>query len=157
MTLAGVGIVVAVLMSGNPPFRETADPAVTSSREGQTITQTAFDRGASPSAERPAPPVVIRTVPDSGASGVDPNLTELQVTFSKPMRDDSWSWVSTGQGPQITESPRYLPDGRTCVLPVTLEPGKVYALWINSQQYNAFRDTEGRSAVPYLLVFETHK
>ena len=42
-----------------------------------------------------------------------------------------------------------------CVLPVKLAPGSKYALWINSPGHDAFRDTSQKSAVPYLLVFET--
>jgi hypothetical protein len=48
-----------------------------------------------------------------------------------------------------------LPDGKTCVLPVKLEPGKTYVSWLNSQKFGNFKDADGRSAVPYLLVFET--
>ena len=35
------------------------------------------------------------------------------------------------------------------------QPGKTYVLWINTQKHNAFRDTRGNPAVPYLLVFQT--
>jgi hypothetical protein len=48
-------------------------------------------------------------------------------------------------------------DGRTCSLPVKLRPGQVYALWLNSQTHDAFRDVDGLPAVPYLLIFETRK
>jgi hypothetical protein len=40
------------------------------------------------------------------------------------------------------------------VLPVKLEPGRTYALWLNSGN---FKDSGGQRAVPYLLVFETKK
>ena len=53
--------------------------------------------------------------------------------------------------------PKYLADKRTCVLPVKLEPGKTYAIWVNSEKLGNFKDTDGRSAVPYLLVFKTKK
>jgi RNA polymerase sigma-70 factor (ECF subfamily) len=43
------------------------------------------------------------------------------------------------------------------VLPVKLEPGKTYAIWVNSGEFGNFKDTDGRSAVPYLLVFKTKK
>jgi hypothetical protein len=46
-------------------------------------------------------------------------------------------------------------DQRTCVLPVKLEPGKTYAIWVNSEKFNNFKDVGGRSAVPYLLGFKT--
>ena len=107
----------------------------------------------------PAPPVVIRTVPEAGATGVDPSLTELRVTFSSPMLDHSWSWVICGEEnfPKLTGAPRYLADGRTCVLPVKLDPGRVYATWLNNEKIKGFCDREARPAIPYLLVFETKK
>jgi hypothetical protein len=43
------------------------------------------------------------------------------------------------------------------VLPVILQPGKVYALWINSEQFRNFVDVNGSPALPYLLIFETRK
>jgi hypothetical protein len=104
-----------------------------------------------------APPVVVRTVPAAGATDVDPNLTELTVTFSKPMRDGSWSWSTWGQDtfPEITGKIHYLEDGRTCVLPVKLQPGKFYASWLNSNKFRNFTDTKGTPSVPYLLTFRT--
>jgi tRNA A-37 threonylcarbamoyl transferase component Bud32 len=105
------------------------------------------------------PPVVINTVPESGASAVDPTLTELCVTFSKPMRDGSWSWTVWGEEkfPEMTGPPQFLADGKTCVLPVKLLPGKLYATWLNSDYHKDFTDAEGQPAVPYLLIFETRK
>jgi RNA polymerase sigma-70 factor (ECF subfamily) len=114
--------------------------------------------GSAPSA-LPVPPVVIRAMPQSGAADVDPALTELRVTFSKTMRDGSWSWTIWGEEhfPRMTGPPRFLGDGRTCALPVKLEPGTVYAIWLNSEYHNDFKDTGGRPALPYLLIFETRK
>jgi RNA polymerase sigma-70 factor (ECF subfamily) len=102
---------------------------------------------------------VIATIPESGVAGVDPALTELRVTFSKPMQDWSWSWTQWGEDnfPEMTGQPRFDADERTCVLPVKLQPGKVYATWINSDRHKNFIDTEGRPAVPYLLIFETRE
>src|SRR5947209_5239301 len=83
------------------------------------------------------PPVVVKTVPEAGAADVDPALTEIKVTFSKDMQDQSWSWstLSKESYPQITGKPKYLDDKRTCVLPVKLEPGKTYSIWVNSEKY----------------------
>jgi RNA polymerase sigma-70 factor (ECF subfamily) len=105
------------------------------------------------------PPVVVKTVPEAGAGEVDPKLTEIKVTFSKDMQDGTWSWstVSKESFPAINGKPKYLDDKRTCVLPVKLEPGKTYAIWVNSEQHGNFKDADGRSAVPYLLVFKTRK
>jgi len=104
-----------------------------------------------------APPVVIKTVPAAGSTSVDPGLMELRVTFSKPMQDGSWSWTTFGEDsfPEITGKIHYLEDGRTCVAPVKLEPGKFYATWLNTDSYQNFKDTNGTPAVPYLLTFKT--
>ncbi len=105
------------------------------------------------------PPVVVKTVPEAGTADVDAKLTEIKVTFSKDMQDGSWSWstLSKDSFPKIDGKPKYLADQRTCLLPVTLEPGKTYALWVNTEKFKNFKDPEGRSAVPYLLVFKTKK
>jgi hypothetical protein len=104
------------------------------------------------------PPVVVKTVPEAGTAEVDPMLTEIKVTFSKDMQN-AWAWVmhSRDSFPMQDGKPTYLADKRTCVLPVKLEPGKTYVIRVNSEKYRDFKDTDGRSAVPYLLVFKTKK
>jgi RNA polymerase sigma-70 factor (ECF subfamily) len=102
------------------------------------------------------PPVVVKTVPESGAKDVQAGEVEIKVTFSKEMRNGSWSWSTAWQNstPDSIGKPVYLDDNKTCVLKVKLEPGKTYGWWINSQKFGNFKDTSGRSAVPYLLVFK---
>ncbi len=104
-----------------------------------------------------APPVVVKTVPEAGSDGVDPGITEIKVTYSKDMTDGSWSWSTAGKDnfPETTGKPRYMKDKRTCVLSVHLKPGKTYAIWLNSENFGNFKDADGNSAVPYLLVFKT--
>ena len=105
------------------------------------------------------PPVVVKTVPEAGSASVDAQITEIKVTFSKEMQDESWSWstLSDDSFPAVAGKPRYEADKRTCTLPVKLESDKTYAIWLNSQKFGNFKDTGGRSAVPYLLVFKTGK
>jgi RNA polymerase sigma-70 factor (ECF subfamily) len=105
------------------------------------------------------PPVVVKAVPESGDLRVDPNTAEIRVTFSKRMQNGSWSWstVSKTTNPETTGEPRYLADGKTCVLPVQLKPDQTYAFWLNSAKFGNFKDRQGRSAVPYLLVFKTRR
>jgi hypothetical protein len=73
------------------------------------------------------------------------------------MQDGSWSWSTWGEEnfPATTGKPHYLSDSQTCVLPVKLEPGKFYAVWLNSEKFKNFKDASGRPAVPYLLTFST--
>ena len=105
-----------------------------------------------------APPVVVKTTPVAGAADVDAAATtEIHVTFSKDMAGGTWSWSTWGEAtfPDLAGKPKYLEDKRTCVLPVKLQPGHTYAIWVNSEKFGNFKDANGRSAVPYLLVFET--
>ena len=104
-----------------------------------------------------APPVVVKAFPQSGSDAVDPGVTEIKVTYSKDMMDHHWSWSTWGEDtfPPTTGKPHYLPEKRTCVLPVHLKPGKMYAIWLNSENFGNFKDASGISAVPYLLVFGT--
>lgn len=105
------------------------------------------------------PAVVVKTVPEAGAADVDPATTEIKVTFSKEMADGSWSWAtaSADSFPDTAGDPKYQADKKTCVLPVKLEAGKFYAVWVNSPKFGNFKDAGGQSAVPYLLAFQTKK
>ncbi len=103
------------------------------------------------------PPVVVKTVPAAGDKHVDPALREVRVTFSKDMlTEEMWSFVYANPAPfpKIAGPIRYV-DARTCVLPVALEAGKTYGMWINSKEHSSFRDQRHQAAVPYLLVFKT--
>ncbi|MBI5387844.1 MAG: Ig-like domain-containing protein [Verrucomicrobia bacterium] len=106
------------------------------------------------------PPSVVKTVPEAGATDVDPALKEITVTFSKDMKTNRmWAvcQISKESFPETSGQIHYRPDQRTCVVPVKLQPGKTYVLWFNRGQFNSFRDTENNPSVPYLLVFETRK
>jgi hypothetical protein len=102
-------------------------------------------------------PVVVKTVPEAGSKDVSPGTVEIKVTFSKEMMDQSWSWSTAWKDsdPEALEKPKYDSDQRTCVLKVKLEPNKTYGYWINSQNFHGFKDKQGHSAIPYLLVFKT--
>jgi RNA polymerase sigma-70 factor (ECF subfamily) len=106
------------------------------------------------------PPVVVKTSPHAGNTDVDPALKEIRVTFSKEMMTkDMWSWVEVSKDsfPRMVGEVRFLSDKRTCIAPVKLEPGKTYAIWLNSKKFNYFRDKDSNPAVPYLLVFQTRE
>ena len=123
-----------------------------------TLSAAAALVGAGPSLDD-AQPVVIRTDPVAGTADVDPGMTELKVTFSKPMTDGNWSWaqVSDETFPKVTGKPHYAADGRTCVLPVKLEPDHFYMIWLNEPPFTNFADRDGHKAVRYQLGFHTRK
>jgi len=101
-------------------------------------------------------PVVVKTTPEAGTSEVDVTTTEIRVRFSKKMVTSSWSVVKVNEKsfPKINGKPRFEANGRTFVLPVQLQASQTYALWINAKDFINFKDAGGRSAVPYLLVFQ---
>ena len=106
-----------------------------------------------------APPVVVETTPRAGATGVDPTLREIRVVFSKDMMtEEMWSVVKINDEtfPALAGDVHYV-DSRTFVIPVALEPGTTYAMWLNYKQNDAFRDTNGTPLIPYFMVFETRK
>jgi hypothetical protein len=104
-------------------------------------------------------PVVVETSPKTGAIDVDPTLPEIRVIFSKAMLDQSWSWSQTSDEtfPETTGEPHYLADGKTCVLPVKLQPGKTYEIWLNSEKFRNFKDRHGNPSAPHFLRFQTKK
>jgi hypothetical protein len=101
---------------------------------------------------------VISTMPELGATDVDPAITEVVVVFSQPIRQ-SYSFVKhvdLGEFPEMTGDPSF-PDMQTCTLPVRLEPGRTYAVGINSPDHENFISLadETLTAEPYVLVFST--
>ena len=102
-------------------------------------------------------PVVVKTVPEAGTKDVAPGEAEIKITFSKEMVDGSWSWSSAWKDstPEFVGKPSYDVGKKTCTVKVKLEPNKSYGFWLNSQSFHNFKDSQGRAAVPYLLVFQT--
>jgi RNA polymerase sigma-70 factor (ECF subfamily) len=127
------------------------DPAAESGGAGSAASQ------AEPAIPDDLPPVVLAVVPKVGATNVDPGLKEIRVTFSKKMTDGSWSWTEGTKyaTPKLDGKIHYEADERTCVMPVTLEPGKTYVLGVNSERFRNFKDQNGKPALPYLIVFRT--
>ena len=104
-----------------------------------------------------AAPVVVKTEPQAGASGVAAGPAEITVTFSKPMQAGGWSWMKVTEAsfPPMRGQPSYSADQKSCTLPVTLAAGKTYAILLGSSGSQNFTDQKGRRALPYLLVFST--
>ncbi len=113
---------------------------------------------AANAAPRPAPdaPHVIALEPSNGATRVDAaSVAVLRATFDRPM-EGSWSWVREGGDfPETTGSAYFEEDGRTAALPVRLEPGRTYVVWLNSSRYQLFRDASGTPAPPLRWTFST--
>lgn len=108
-----------------------------------------------PTHERSAPRVVALD-PPQGATDVDPSTTLLRATFDRPM-EGSWSWVTEGNDsfPPATGDAFFEADARTAALPVRLEPGRSYVVWLNSSEFRLFRDLEGTPSEPLRWTFTT--
>ncbi len=105
---------------------------------------------------QPAGPRVVSTSPQDFTNDVSPDLTEITVTFDKPMMNLSWSWVGGGETfPEMAGQPRYDRTKTTCTLPVKLQPGKFYWVGINSQKFKNFQTDKHIPAVPYVILFAT--
>lgn len=107
----------------------------------------------------PDAPVVVETTPSDGEVGVDAELGHIMATFSEAMDREGWSWVTeVGRStPSIVGLPFYL-DETTTVLPVRLEPGTTYGIWVNSPDDSSLRkfaNNAGVSARAHRIRFTT--
>lgn len=102
-----------------------------------------------------APPHVTKAVPDNGATDVDPNTTELRVTFDQPMDQGGFSFVGGGDTFPGSGQRAHWIDPQTCVFPITLKPDHDYWISINNQTFQNFRNKQREPATPYPISFHT--
>lgn len=103
------------------------------------------------------PPRVVAMDPPNGATGVDPAKAILRATFDRPM-EASWSWVREGTNfPEARGEAYFEPDGKTAAMPVRLQPGQTYVIWLNQGEYQFFRDRSGTPARPLRWIFSTRQ
>lgn len=114
--------------------------------------------GASAAIEsRVRAPKIVKLEPANGAADVDPATSELRVTFDMAM-DKGMSWTGGGSDfPKIAGGSRahWLSDGKTCALPVSLEPGHTYRLGLNSRAFKNFGSEWGVPLEPEIYKFTT--
>jgi hypothetical protein len=103
----------------------------------------------------PVPPHVVSTSPAAGAV-VPAGPLVLTVTFDRPMRSGSYSFVQVS-GDRYPECGRAEPvqsqDGRSFSLRCRVEAGRAYEVWFNRGEYRNFTDRNGVSATPHQLRF----
>ncbi len=84
-------------------------------------------------------PQVVSTNPPNGAKDVDPNVTELSVTFDRPMLTGGYAWYTRDGNKTFPERSKksdafWSEDKRTCTMrDVVLKPGKTYNIWFNTE------------------------
>lgn len=98
-------------------------------------------------------PHVIALEPANGAQNVDPNLSEIRVTFDRPMSPNSWSFCQRGADnfPDFLAKPSFNADRTVITVPVRLRPEWNYYIFLNSPPFLGFRSAQGGilPAVPW--------
>ena len=114
-------------------------------------------RGASPEQiAQLAPPKVAKLSIENGAKDVPPGRTKLSVTFDKPMRG-GMSWCTGKNSPELepVEGSAWSDDKKTCSIMAVLEPGKDYAISLNSKSHGNFKNEIGVPLEPVAWEFST--
>jgi DNA-binding CsgD family transcriptional regulator len=112
-----------------------------------------------PPAPRPTAPRVVSTTPGDAAV-VAPGRITLAVTFDRPMRRQSYSFVQMDAATYPDcggNPPEQSADGRTFRLVCTVQPGRSYEVWFNHGPYMNFVGEDGMAAVPSGLRFRTRR
>jgi tetratricopeptide (TPR) repeat protein len=110
-------------------------------------------------------PAIISTNPEIYINDVNSRLDRITIKFSRPVQPSSWFYSSLSPGilPQVTGEPALDSSSTEWILPVRLEPGKVYAIAFNCgdtikdiENFSAgFRGMSSKMCKPFVLVFAT--
>lgn len=101
-------------------------------------------------------PEIVKLSPENGAEGVDPSIKSISVMFNTRMAG-GMSWVKSDGAFPGTESGRasWSKDGKTCTLPVELQPGETYKLSLNGSHAINFQSDDGVPAPATVWSFTT--
>jgi beta-lactamase regulating signal transducer with metallopeptidase domain len=119
------------------------------SGEAADVGETSPDPGGAPR--------IVKMEPENGAKDVDPKLSEIVVTFDRPMAG-GFSWTGGGEHfPTIPQGkkPSWSRDRKTCTLPVELKPNWQYRLGLNSRSFKNFASADGVPLEPVVYEFHT--
>jgi hypothetical protein len=102
------------------------------------------------------PPKLASSYPAEGAS-VPAGVLVIRLTFDQRMASDGWDVAGGPEGtaPPCVERPRLLGDGKSFVLLCTVLPKTHYAIALNSQGGEGFRNEGDYKAVQTTLAFTT--
>ncbi|MEG3089691.1 helix-turn-helix transcriptional regulator [Sphingomonas sp. PB4P5] len=106
---------------------------------------------ATPSA--PARPTVVKVRPGEGTKVAAGPFT-FRVTFDRPMRVGSYSFVTVDAGtyPDCAAKPRQSAEGKTFTLDCIAAPGRSYAIGINGGRFWNFVDAETGAPAEAVVV-----
>lgn len=99
-------------------------------------------------------PYVVKTIPSNNERGVEKNLKEIVIEFSKPM-DKGYAFISVYN--EIDFRNGYWKDDKIFAVPLknNLKSKREYIFFLNSLDKLCFKDTNGNPLIPCLLRFTT--
>ena len=104
-------------------------------------------------------PKIVSADPGFWSVGVSPAAQDrISLTFDKPMRPGFSSWAGRNSiTPELNSPATSSEDRRTFILPVKLQPAKVYVFGLNEKGIRGigFQDDKGLTLTPTYLVFQT--
>jgi hypothetical protein len=106
----------------------------------------------------PTGPRVVRTVPENGATDVDPGLEAVEVWFSEDMNRASMSLVRLQDRQKLgyrADARPFFDGPRHLVIPVRLAPGIEYGVGLHGSKERGFRSAAGEPLEPIALRFAT--
>lgn len=107
--------------------------------------------------ERLEKPAVKKLAPANDADNVEPTVSELVVTFDRPMGGGR-SWTGRRPSfPETTSAPTWNDDMTVARLPVKLEAGTTYSLGLNAPFANNFQSASGVPLEPVEWTFTTRE
>ena len=104
-------------------------------------------------------PKIVNMFPENGATDVDPNISQVSLTFDIPMGNGR-AWASnTADGTALAHHPDspvfWTTDQMTCVAPVKLQPDTRYVVYLNIRPFIGFRSITGTPAEGVTYSFTT--
>ncbi|MBF0499708.1 MAG: hypothetical protein HQM09_06225 [Candidatus Riflebacteria bacterium] len=112
------------------------------SMEGYVLDSTEYSFTTKSIATEENKPHVIKFEPENKAVFVDPSISELKVTFDRPMCN-GYSWCRGLDEYPETGPTTWTADHRTCIVSVKLRPSQEYQLYLNLREYEGFQSKEG--------------
>ena len=103
-------------------------------------------------------PKIIATYPKNNAKDVDPNITQVYVTFDIPMGGGrAWAQRSNQTALDFDEEQQlfWTADRRTCVAPVKLKANKTYEILMNVPPFIGFASEAGVASRQLIFTFKT--
>jgi hypothetical protein len=109
-------------------------------------------------ASNPDAPKIVKMFPENGAKNVDPNISQVYLTFDIPMGGGrAWAQRDNNTALDIDEGNPvfWTADKLTCVAPVVLKPNKKYEILLNFKPFIGFASLAGVPSEGVFYTFET--